>query len=698
MNTHDPYAEIEELRRRLQEAEETIRAIHSGEVDGIVVSGPRGEQVYTLQGADHPYRVMLEQMNDAAVAATPDGTIFFSNTNFARLAGTTLKKVVGTSIFAYLQQDQQGMFRSLFVKGREGRARGELSFYKHDGSSVPVYVSINAYVLDETSAVTILITDLTEQKKNEEIVAEGRLASSILEQVAEATLVCDRKGVIIRASRSAEHLCGCNPLHHEFETLFPLEILPAPPGPASGSSTGIPRRFSLWSVTAKHAVHRVEAVFPNCEGPVCNLLLSAVTLNTDTGEEIGWVVTLTDVTEYKRLQQELTEAKEEADAANLAKSMFLANMSHEIRTPMNGIMGMTELALRRTRDKGIREYLEMIQGAATHLMVIINDLLDLSMIEAGKTELVAKPFSLREALDVVVVPLEMRAREQGLAFEVHVDPGVPDRLTGDAGRLRQVLANIIGNAVKFTEQGGVTVSVAAVDGGSAPTVDLEITVRDTGIGIPEQELETIFKSFDQAGQSAHPVFGGVGLGLSISRQLMHMMGGDIQVRSSPGKGSSFILRVVLEKARGEPVVDDARTEPAPGRKQPLTILVADDDALNLLVSEELLIEQGHRVVTACNGRQALERLGQQKVDLVLLDIRMPDLTGDQVVRAIRTDPPAGVDPAVPVIALTAYAMESDRERFRDSGFDAYLTKPFEFEMLDQVIEKLLDPAQPTDSR
>lgn len=365
---------------------------------------------------------------------------------------------------------------------------------------------------------------------------------------------------------------------------------------------------------------------------------------------------------------------------------------------MNGIMGMTELALRRVGDKGIREYLEMIQGAATHLMVIINDLLDLSMIEAGKTEIVDQPFSLREALDVVVVPLEMRAREQGLAFEVHVDPGVPDRLVGDAGRLRQVLANIIGNAVKFTEQGGVTVSVEAVDAGSAPTVDLEITVRDTGIGIPEQELETIFKSFDQAGQSAHPVFGGVGLGLSISRQLMHMMGGGITVRSTPGRGSTFTIQVPLEKARPEPAVDEQNKEPVPGRKQSLTILVADDDALNLLVSEELLKDQGHRVVTARNGSQALERLGQHKVDLVLLDIRMPDLTGDQVVGIIRTDPPVGVDPAVPVIALTAYAMESDRERFRDSGFDAYLTKPFELEVLDQVIEKLLDPAQRTDSR
>jgi signal transduction histidine kinase len=386
---------------------------------------------------------------------------------------------------------------------------------------------------------------------------------------------------------------------------------------------------------------------------------------------------------------ELRQAKDSAEQASRAKSAFLANMSHEIRTPMNGIIGMIELALMASPDSEIKNYLQLAKVSGKALVNLINDILDLSKIESGKAELVLGDFSVRQTIESTAKPFEITARERGLRFSLSIDPAVPDQLFGDQGRLRQVLVNLIGNALKFTRQGGITVTVVLdadrekLPRGGGHNVRLLFTIADTGMGIPGDKLDIIFNTFSQAHLDS--AFGGTGLGLAISKQLVGMMGGRIWVDSQEGQGSTFNFTVSLGLAE-EPTEPELEGRPVAGPAGGgLRILLAEDDKVSQFVSIELLKERGHEVAVAENGRQAIEMLKAGDFDLVLMDVRMPDLDGEAAVKAIRRGQ-AGADKiGVKVVALTALALQGDRERFLEAGMDDYLSKPIDMEDLDRVL-------------
>ncbi len=419
----------------------------------------------------------------------------------------------------------------------------------------------------------------------------------------------------------------------------------------------------------------------NPDGSIRYVHSAAVVEHDANGKPVGMTGINRDITQQRELEEKLRAAKRAAEAANVAKSEFLANMSHEIRTPMNGVIGMTRLLLDTQLRGEQRRFAETIRSSAESLLALINDILDFSKIEAGKLELEIVDFDLHTLMDEFSAPMAALARHKGLKYLCSIAPDVPAAVRGDSGRLRQILTNLVGNAVKFTQQGGISVQanlIRQID----DDILLRFAVRDTGIGVSAEQQRKLFDKFTQADTSTTRRYGGTGLGLAISKQLVELLGGQIGVASNKGCGAEFWFTVRFGRQLSPPTSETVSIQESAQRvaaglvsRQNVRILVAEDNVVNQEVALGVLRKLGLHAEAVANGVEVIEALRSLPYDLVLMDVQMPHMDGVQATRVIRDPQSPVINHQIPIIAMTAHALHADRERCLEAGMNGYLSKP-----------------------
>lgn len=526
--------ELRELRQRLAEAEDTLRAIRLGEVDAFVIQTPDGPRAYSLTTADHPYRMLVEQASEAALTLTPDGLIVYSNGRLQQLLGLADEEGVGRTLAELVTGDQLPALARLLERARHGSAAGEIAFRGRGSDPIPLHLSLSPLASQSFTGICAIATDLTEQKRRDREAADERLTSAVLEFAGTAILVCDAGGRVLRANRMATAVLGEELGNRTYDALVP-------DGPRFAEIIGPPL-----------AEERREWSFETAAGITRYVVSSARRIVLEPHDEDSrWVVTLTDVTHRKEVDAERLRmleaehsARATAEAANLAKAQFLAVMSHELRTPLSAVIGYADLigeGVAGPASPAQTLYIGRIKTSAWHLLSLIEGILSFARVEAGKETTTIESTDVGAIAAEVASVVEVQAKAKGLELRVSLPDGMPPAPT-DAAKLRQILLNLLGNAVKFTERGHVDL---AVEHSGCYAL---CHVRDSGPGIAPQDLQRIFEPFVQGDQSSTRRAGGTGLGLTIARQFAGMLGGEITVQSQVGVGSTFTLRLPLEGA------------------------------------------------------------------------------------------------------------------------------------------------------
>jgi len=551
--------------------------------------------------------------------------------------------------------------------------------------------SVEAVILDGCRYAVAALDDITERKQSENFLKESeRRFRDMLENVHLVSVMLDREGNMIFCNDFLLKLTGWQREEVVGQSWFDMFI---------PNGQGVREIFAR-HITEKTAMSHFENDILTRAGELRHISWNNTNLYDIQGNLIGSASIGEDITERKRAEQELQKAKESAEAATRAKSEFLANMSHEIRTPLNAIIGFSRIVSDKEvgeLNKTQSEYLENVVKSSEHLLSLINDILDFSKIEAGKLELENTDFNLTETVEEVVNLLRFKAEEKNILLTSHIDADVPAYLRGDPTRLRQILLNLLNNAVKFTPKGEVRITVqnskCKMQNDNFALCTLHFELSDTGIGIPKNRLDCLFQAFSQADTSTTRRFGGTGLGLAISKSLVEKMNGQIGVESVEGKGSTFWFTAEFEKSVKCDVLSVMKEDNLNTfhltHNTSLRILIVEDNEFNQKLALHILKKLGFEADVANNGREAIRALQTVAYDLVLMDIQMPVMDGLDAAKFIRNPQSEVLNPDVPIIAMTAHAMQSDRDQCSEAGMNDYISKPICSDELLRIIRNQL---------
>jgi len=664
-----------------------------------------------LRQAGALQNAIFNSANFSSIATDAEGVIQIFNVGAERMLGYTAAEVMNTITPADISDPRELIaraeelsaeldtpitpgFEALVFKASRGiEDIYELTYIRKDGTRFPAVVSVTALRDAQDAIIGYLLigTDNTarklveeEQKKLDQRLRDQQFYTrSLIESNIDALMTTDPAGVITDVNKQMEALTGCTRdelIGAPFKNYFT---------DPDRAEAGIRRVLREKSITDYELTAQAR------DGKKTVVSYNATTFYDRNRKLEGVFAAARDVTESKKVEAELQLAKAAAESANRAKSDFLASMSHEIRTPMNAIMGIADLLAKTPLSPEQDKYVQIFRRSGENLLNLINDILDLSKVEAAQLDLERTGFSLNDHLEKVIEMVALRADEKGLTLAFEVAPNVSNDLVGDPTRLRQVLLNLVGNAIKFTEAGGVSLRVES-DGDFAVPTALRFTVSDTGIGIAQDKLTRVFERFTQADSSTTRRFGGSGLGLTISKRLVELMGGRIWAASEVDKGSTFAFTIPFEVSVVAirtviPSVGPDAGAPLP----PLRILMAEDSPDNCTITLAYLADTPYRVDVAETGVIACEMFKAGHYDLVLMDRQMPAMDGLTATRALRAWEKANDRPPTPIIALTASALKGDRETCLAAGCTAYLTKPIKQDVLLQAIKDYSTVAAPT---
>lgn len=670
-------------------------------IDAFRVAAERKAFESELRKSEALHRGILDAANDSIVAINPSGLIVSANSSVKRMFGYEPGELIGRNVNVlmpaeiasehdrYIQDYLDSEVPKVIGIGRDVTGR------HRDGTFFPVELAVSKVCQDDSILFTGIIRDIRDRKRAEQERANAYAQLvAVLDSCSRVSVIAtDTTGLITLFNRGAENMLGytsAEMVGRQTPAVLhdPAEV-EAYGKQLSASLNRDVQGFDVFVTRARTSqFDRREWTYIRANGSRIEVDLTVTAVLTEDHEVTGYLGVALDVTSRNEAERELIRAKEAAESANRAKSEFVANMSHEIRTPINGIIGMQELMRQTNLTPEQAEYVEASGNCAQALLDVVNEVLDYSKIEAGHLELNIEEFHLRTLMEETLVPLKIRAERKGLSLTWEIDPTLPSTLRSDPARIRQILLNLTGNAVKFTSEGRVSVRIAT----SAQTEEhriLTFEVSDTGPGISPEAQAEIFDPFIQADSSTTRTFGGTGLGLTISRRLAELLGGTIQLQSEPGRGTTFCFSAPVQVSRHAPAeTDDTESARGTDQTRPLHILLAEDHPVNQLFTSKLLEKEGHQVTIVENGRDAVDQAHKGGYDIILMDIQMPVMDGLEAIARIRRFEQQEGN-RIPIIALTAHAMTGYDQRCYAAGADAYISKPLRPGDLQRTIQKLL---------